>query len=743
MVRVHGCTGEGVGTGNRPHSRSEPALIKNKHSSTQDSVMAATTAEVCSTKTSQTDKFNVDTAPTDVSGLVRAAKTQKRTRICLITFVAFLGVVIFAVVLTGGLLFVKDNFDQIGHLKFDPSAGLLIMKNFRGLEALRGSLGGSFGHSLFKKKIGGDSLFYEWENTVTLRVLQDSNRCFMLRWEAGNSDLSTFSDCYQLAGSHWYGGAEVLKQVWPLEKADLKMRPFLPMDYLQVKNDTAYGSVLERCWFNSKGIAILVNESVPLHVSWNKGGDGRFCLKADKQGYPTSTVPHHITYRICSGEHARDIHAHVMKHFFQLPIDIPDVRMIKEPIWSTWARYKKAVNQSVVLEFAKQIQQYGFPRGQIEIDDSYSTKYGDFDFDPVKFSNPQWLIDQLHKEGFRVTLWVHPFANTDSEAFQSGMKYWVKQRDVIGIVKWWNGAAAALDTTNSAARNWFVGRLKTFKAKYGFDSFKFDAGELTYLPRDYDLASIQNFNPACYSTKYAEMAASFGPMVEVRVGYQTQQLGQIVRMLDKDSRWDENNGLRSLIPTALTFGILGYPFILPDMIGGNGYCDVIDIAQCTAKPEKELYIRWLQANIFLPSLQFSITPWDYDNETVNIAMKMVTLRAGISDVLIKFAKEVNETGIGIIRPLWWIAPEDQTAQVIDSEFLVGSKYLVAPVLISVKQNKGKHRIYLPRGKWREEFRSKQALVVKEGKWFEYSVTLEDLPYFAYISDVTLANDDLK
>jgi len=31
------------------------------------------------------------------------------------------------------------------------------------------------------------------------------------------------------------------------------------------------------------------------------------------------------------------------------------------------------------------------------------------------------------------------------------------------------------------------------------------------------------------------------------------------RMLDKDSRWGYNNGLRSLIPTLLHFGILGYP----------------------------------------------------------------------------------------------------------------------------------------------------------------------------------------
>ena len=37
-----------------------------------------------------------------------------------------------------------------------------------------------------------------------------------------------------------------------------------------------------------------------------------------------------------------------------------------------------------------------------------------------------------------------------------------------------------------------------------------------------------------------------------------------------DSRWGNDNGLKTMIPNALLMSILGYPFILPDMIGGNG-----------------------------------------------------------------------------------------------------------------------------------------------------------------------------
>lgn len=75
-------------------------------------------------------------------------------------------------------------------------------------------------------------------------------------------------------------------------------------------------------------------------------------------------------------------------------------------------------------------------------------------------------------------------------------------------------------------------------------------------------------------------------------------------MLDKDSRWGYNNGLQSVIPTLLHFGIVGYPFALPDMIGGNAYAGEL--------PSKEMYVRWMQTNILMPAVQFSLVPWKYD-----------------------------------------------------------------------------------------------------------------------------------
>ena len=70
---------------------------------------------------------------------------------------------------------------------------------------------------------------------------------------------------------------------------------------------------------------------------------------------------------------------------------------------------------------------------------------------------------------------------------------------------------------------------------------------------------------------------------EVRVGYHTQTQPLFVRMMDKFSNWGHDNGLKSVIPCALTFVILTY--VLLDMIGDKAYDNL---------PDPELYIRWMQ-----------------------------------------------------------------------------------------------------------------------------------------------------
>jgi hypothetical protein len=77
-----------------------------------------------------------------------------------------------------------------------------------------------------------------------------------------------------------------------------------------------------------------------------------------------------FVYHIGIGLNARDTHMQAIGKFLKKPTSHPDEMMVRQPIWSTWARYKRDVNEAIVTEFANEILSNGF-NGQFELDDDW------------------------------------------------------------------------------------------------------------------------------------------------------------------------------------------------------------------------------------------------------------------------------------------------------------------------------------------------------------------------------------
>ena len=581
------------------------------------------------------------------------------------------------------------------------------------------------------------TLCLEWYEYARLRIhferqktKKSQHYCYHITWEALAPNVKPH-DCINLGESYWYGGAATHNQKWDISKETYHMQEFRSDDI--VEKPGVYGSPLERYWLSSYGVGIKVADDVPLHHSM---GNNELCLKADYDNSafknPTGAYPS-LKYTLCKGFNPKYTHKFMSKRFFPKPEGVPDERMFKSPVWSTWAQFKMNINQSVILKFASDIKKHGFSNSQLEIDDMYTPNYGDFVFDKSKFPDPKAMTTELHNMGFRVTSWVVPFANLNSAAFHEGMEkgYWVQDSGgrLPGLVKWWQGVGAILDVTNEEAVEWWSKRVSHLQDQ-GIDSFKFDAGETTYLPSNFQTKSPLN-NPNSYTTRYAEVVSRFGGMIEVRCGYQSQHLPIFVRMMDKLSTWDYDLGLKSIIPSALLMGIQGYPFILPDMIGGNAYKEPgsagvgMEGFAYGALPDKELYIRWLQLSAFLPAMQFSIAPWQYDEETIEIARNMVKIHEEfVFPHILKLAHKSVKSGEPIIRPVWWTDPVNQYTYDIDSEFLIGDNILVAPIL---ERGARTRDIYLPSGEWVDK--SNGYLHVGGRRMYNHKVPLNKIAYF--------------
>lgn len=367
---------------------------------------------------------------------------------------------------------------------------------------------------------------------------------------------------------------------------------------------------------------------------------------------------------------------------------------LRDPIWTTWAKYKDTVTQEDVLAFAGEIVSRDLPRSIMEIDDRWSVKYGDLEFDAAKFPDPLAMTTKLHELGFMATLWVIPFANTDSEAVTSPetRNFFVKDTDGrVGEFDWWQPTrVAALDVTNPPACAWFLSRLQRLPAAYGIDGFKFDAGEPCFLPRN-AVTDTPLACPSDYTRAWIANIAGHFPLSEVRTGVAgTQRAAPLLRMLDRYSTWGSDNGLASVITALLTAGLLGYPLVLPDMIGGNADGDDV--------PDAELMIRWAQASAAMPALQFSIPAWDHGTAAAALAAAALRWRATIFYPAITACLPAALNRLTpIARPMWWMAPHDDAALAADDQFLVGDDLVVAPVVVAGARTRA--TVYLPPGRW--------------------------------------------
>ena len=379
----------------------------------------------------------------------------------------------------------------------------------------------SKGFLLLKVKI--ESWIYDEDNTV----------CHSLRLQTFSKDYNPKA-CFDLADASWYGAAELHNQRWPLNHVTLPLQPFVTNDI--VPANVSFGNVIERYWVNSKGVAILINEGTPLFSSFNDTGDNKLCLQAkfDHPYINVNKIHPELGLEVCESDNIRLVHQFVSKHLSARSTGTPDIRMFKSPIWSTWARYKVDINQDKVLEYAYEIKDHGFSNSQIEIDDMFSTFYGELDFTRDKFPDPVKMVSELKQEGFRTTVWVTPFANLDSPAFKTGMEnsYWLmdKRRQVPSLLKWWQGVGAILDVSNPKAVDWFVNRLLDMRETYGIDSFKFDAGEVSYLP--YSFAPMNEWeNPSDFTKLYVEAVSRLGDKIEVGMRFCVRDLAQNIQSM--------------------------------------------------------------------------------------------------------------------------------------------------------------------------------------------------------------------
>ncbi len=425
-----------------------------------------------------------------------------------------------------------------------------------------------------------------------------------------------------------------------------------------------------------------------------------------------------------NGKTLKDAYMNASKNYFPATGLWPDSLLITAPQYNLWIELMYKPTQNDVLNYANNVLRNGLPPGVIMIDDNWTNYYGQFDFDKEKFPDAKVMVDQLHRMGFLVMLWICPFITPDSEPFREleRLKYLLldsegKMNASYGtvskpmIVKWWNGYSACLDLTNPSTFRWMNNKLKNLQLNYGIDGFKFDAGDASFYDNP-NMLSSQNVEPNQHTYLWAKLGLNY-PLNEYRAMWKMGGQPLVQRLRDKGHNW---NDLNTLIPNTIAQQLMGYTFTCPDMIGGGEFVTFLSGSSI----DQKLIVRSAQCSGLMPMMQFSVAPWRIlDSTHLDAVKKVVQIRKKYLSLLMEVMRNSALTGEPFLRPLEYDYP-NQGFDVISDQFLIGANLLVAPV-VTINDER---TVQFPKGKWKYKNTIINGPVTKK-----FSVALDELLIF--------------
>jgi alpha-glucosidase (family GH31 glycosyl hydrolase) len=320
----------------------------------------------------------------------------------------------------------------------------------------------------------------------------------------------------------------------------------------------------------------------------------------------------------------------------------------------------------------------------------WNTGHGSFAFNKSVFPDPKKMIDELHKQHFHVVPHVviraRSIEGTVRDPVEPGpvredkaASYWNGHRETfaLGIDGWWPDEGDPLDVPSRLARN-----------RMYWEGPQLDRpGERPY---------------ALHRNGYAGM----------------QRYGAFLWSGDVYSTWET---LKAHVPIAINAALSGLTYWGTDTGG------FVPTKELTG----ELYVRWFQFSAFCPLFRSHgrtwklRLPWGWNtgelgpdeirtygeaanpgpNELHNAAVEPICrqyleLRYRLLPYLYSTVREGRRTGMPIIRPIYFYAPDDAKARACGNQYFWGANMMIAPV---TEKGATSRRVYLPRGQWYDFF----------------------------------------
>lgn len=360
------------------------------------------------------------------------------------------------------------------------------------------------------------------------------------------------------------------------------------------------------------------------------------------------------------------------------------------PLWSFgfWISRITYDNEKQVREIAKKMRDEKIPCDVIHLDtgwfeDDWKCNYK---FSNTRFKDPTKMIEDLKKDGFKVSLWQLPYITPTNEIYKEALenKYYVK--DVDGNIP---TEDIIIDFSNKEAIKWYQEKIKKL-LNMGVKAIKVDFGEAAPYEGIYSSGKSGRYEHNLYPLRYNKVVSEITKennneyIIWARSAWAGSQRYPLHWGGDAEI---SDSAMAATLRAGLSLGLCGFTFWSHD-IGGF-----------TQKSPENLYKRWLPFGMLTSHSrahgQPPKEPWEYSEELKNIFRKSVELKYQLLPYIYEQSKKSSEKGYPLLRTLFFEFPNDDISWYIEDEYMLGESILVAPIFKEEKSRK----VYIPEGEW--------------------------------------------
>ena len=351
---------------------------------------------------------------------------------------------------------------------------------------------------------------------------------------------------------------------------------------------------------------------------------------------------------------------------------------------------------SRVKEIASGFRERNIPCDVIWMDIDYMERFKIFTFNSTDFPHPAGLNDYLHSMNFKSVWMIDPGVKKEDGYFVydqgTAGDHWVKTSDkdvFTGNV--WPGECVFPDFTRPETRQWW-GTLYNDFITTGIDGVWNDMNEPAVFNGAGGTMPEDNFHrgggilPSGPHLRYHNIygllmvkASRDGimkvnpekrPFVLSRANFLGGQKYAATWTGDNASTWEH---FKMATPMVLNLGLSGQPFTGPDLGGFGG------------SPDANLFANWIAVGAFYPFCRSHSEkgtndqePWAFGKEVENVSRTALQRRYRLLPYLYTLFHEAAQTGLPVMRPVFFADITDKSLRSEDEAFMWGDDLLIVP-----------------------------------------------------------------